>query len=597
MFNRIKIRTNILLHFLFILITLSFALIGTQYYFSEKMAAEAIDRTFHQTAHKIAITLKDKDHLSKEILYQIESHPSIHTVVEKKLPMDTVKHFIHTLQRYDNMYAIYLGYGNGDFFEVINMHISPTIHTHYRAPEKTRWGIIKIYNAPEGRIREFVFLDDSLNILGTRKESSSYYATQRPWYKEAIHAKDPVRSDPYLFSNLQEKGITYAKKLEQTDTVLALDFTLKSMHKMLHSLHFSQSGQIYLYGRDAKPISSSEKTIGNTSSALEKMIRENRINTIQIQKTGKKRIYAMVIPLSKEMGKETYVGITVSKHEMIAPYREKIYYSMAVAVVLLLMFIPLALYLTDHIVNPIKALMAENEMIKQRAFDKVKPVDTNIVELIELSDSQIAMSQSIRDYQKQQEDLLDAFIKLIADAIDAKSPYTGAHCKKVPVIAQMLADEAEKSDQVPFCDFAFQNSDERTAFQRAAWLHDCGKITTPEYVVDKSTKLETIYNRIHEIRTRFEVIWRDIDIAYYERLLQGEEKSVLESWRAQEHQNLLDEFAFIAQCNLGSEFMDDTAKARIEKIAQRRWKRHFNDRLGLSDEELARYMQMPPPCL
>jgi len=589
MFKRIKIRTNILLHFLFILMTLSLVLIGTQYYFSEKMAAEAIDRTFHQTAEKMAITMKDRDHLSKEILYQIESHPSIHTFDEKKLPMDTVRHFIHTLKRYENMYAIYLGFGNGDFFEVINMHISPTIHAHYRAPKQTRWSIIKIYNTPKERVREFVFLDEKLQILATRKEPSDYYVTYRPWYKEAVQSKEPVRSNPYLFSNLQKKGITYSKNLHGTNTVLALDFTLSSMHRILQSLRFSQSGHIYLYGTDTKLISSSEERESNIVSALGNMIHAKQINSIQTIKSDNGQIYAMVIPLSKEMGKETYVGITISKQEMIAPYREKIYYSMAVAIVLLLMFIPLALYLTDHIVRPIKALMAENEMIKQRAFEKVKPVDTNIIEFIELSNSQIAMSQSIRDYQKQQEELLDSFIKLIADAIDAKSAYTGAHCKKVPVIASMLASEAEKSEDGPFSDFRFKNSDERTAFQRAAWLHDCGKITTPEYVVDKATKLETIYNRIHEVRTRFEVIWRDIEILYYEKCLAGEDEAALKIWKEAEHRTLIDEFAFIARCNLGSEFMDDRDKARVEQIAQRVWVRHFDDRLGLSEEELERY--------
>jgi HD-GYP domain-containing protein (c-di-GMP phosphodiesterase class II) len=594
MIRRIKIRTNILLHFLFILITLSLALIGTQYYFSEKMAAEAIDKTFHETAEKIAISLKDKDHISKEILYQIESHPVIETIVDEKLPMESVRHFIHTLIRYENMYAIYLGYENGDFFEVINMHISPTIHKHYQAPEKTRWSIIKIYTTPKGRIREFVFLDKQLNILQKRQEPSDYYVTHRTWYQEAVHSATAVRSDPYLFSNLQQKGITYAKKLEGTQRVLALDFTLLSMHKILQSLYFAQSGNTYLYGRNATLIASSKRETDTLSPALKKMILENRINTISLLQTEKGKAYAMVIPLSREMGKETYVGITVSRDEMIAPYRKKIYYSIAVALIFLLMFIPLSLYLTDHIVIPIKALMAENEMIKQRQFEKVKPVETNIVELIELSDSQITMSQSIRDYQKQQEALLDAFIKLIADAIDTKSAYTGAHCKKVPVIARMLADEAEKSDQDPFCAFRFKNSDERTAFQRAAWLHDCGKITTPEYVVDKATKLETIYNRIHEIRTRFEVIWRDIEIDFYERLLHGEDRETLHVWKEAEQQKLTEEFAFIARCNLGSEFMDEKDKTRIHHIAKRQWVRHFDDRLGLSDEELARYSSQKP---
>lgn len=68
-------------------------------------------------------------------------------------------------------------------------------------------------------------------------------------------------------------------------------------------------------------------------------------------------------------------------------------------------------------------------------------------------------------------------------------------------------------------------------FERGAWLHDCGKITTPEYVVDKATKLETIYNRIHEVRTRFEVIWRDIEIAYLEGIIKGESREELKRWR------------------------------------------------------------------
>jgi HD-GYP domain-containing protein (c-di-GMP phosphodiesterase class II) len=233
--------------------------------------------------------------------------------------------------------------------------------------------------------------------------------------------------------------------------------------------------------------------------------------------------------------------------------------------------------------------MQENEMIKQRKFDSVKPVETNIVEFIELSNSQIAMSKSIQDYQKQLEKLLDSFIKLIADAIDAKSAYTGSHCKKVPIIATMLADEAEASTEGALQDFHFASEEERTAFERAAWLHDCGKITTPEYVVDKATKLETIYNRIHEIRTRFEVIWRDIEITYYERLLDGEQRSDLERWKEEQQQQLQDDFTFVASCNVGSELMSEEKMIRLKKIAKQTWQRHFDDRLGLSEEELKRY--------
>src|SRR3990167_8601037 len=114
-------------------------------------------------------------------------------------------------------------------------------------------------------------------------------------------------------------------------------------------------------------------------------------------------------------------------------------------------------------------------------------------------------SQRLLDQQKK---LLDAFIQLIAGAIDAKSPYTGGHCQRVPEITLMLARAAAASEDAAFSDY--QPTDEEwEALHIAAWLHDCGKVTVPEYVVDKATKLETIYDRIHEVRMRFEVLKRD----------------------------------------------------------------------------------------
>ena len=587
--NRIKIRTNILLHFLFVVITLAFILIGLQYHFSENLAKSATERTFRQTADKIALQMKNKDLLAKEVLFQIETHPSIGKEINASIEQEIVRHFVPTLKRYKNMYAIYLGYPGGDLFEVINMHINKMIHAHYKAPKNTRWTIIHIFNYEGKRIRKFIFLDEKMQILSGRSEPSTYHVTNRPWYTQALGSDVPVRSDPYLFSNLQEKGITYSKRLEGSRTVLALDFTLEHMYAMLRSLRFSQSSNIYLYGRDGSIISSSDTPQDTTDTLLKQMIRTHQINSV----IHKNNIFVMLIPLSQEEDKETYVGISTDSADMLSPYREKIYYSLAIALVLLLMFIPLTLYLTDHIVRPIKALMAENEKIKQREFDKVKPIETNIIELIELSDSQLALSGSIQEYQLQQEALLDAFIMLIADAIDAKSAYTGAHCKKVPVIATMLAEAADRSETGPFTSFRFKNSDAWEAFERAAWLHDCGKITTPEYVVDKATKLETIYNRIHEIRTRFEVLWRDVEIGYYERLIGGEEKTALEEWKHHEHLALLDDFTFIATCNLGGEHMEEEKIIRLRSIAERTWLRHFDNRLGLEEEELARYGSAP----
>ncbi len=584
------IRTNLLLYFLFTLSILALAIIGVEYWFGKRMAQEAIDKSFHTAAHRVVDHIRARDILSKEILYQTEAHSMIETSAPLSLPQKTLLHFTHTLQRYDNMYAIYLGYPNGDLFEVVNMRSGKRLFSLYNAPSNTRWTVIWIHDVPQkGRVREFLFFDDSLNKISGYSESSDYRVTNRPWYREALSTLQAYRSDPYLFSNLKEKGITYAKKLPGNNTVLALDFTLESINTLLASLKFSPTNHLYMYGRNGELISATPGYDKETDKALQSMLHRKKVKQIHLIKTIHGDQVVMVLPLSTELEKETYIGISRSYDEAFQPYLKTIYYAMTVAFALLVLFLILTLFLTKHIVKPLKALMKENRLIKERRFKNVQPVKTNILEFRELSDSQIAMSESIQSYEEQLETLLDSFIRLIADAIDAKSAYTGSHCKKVPVIAAMLAEAAEQSTEEPFCSFSFENDDQKKAFERAAWLHDCGKITTPEYVVDKATKLETIYNRIHEIRTRFEVLWRDVEIEYYKRLLNGEEKAPLKEWKQFEQERLTEEFAFVAKCNIGREHMDEKDILRLQTISERTWLRYFNDKLGLSEEELSRY--------
>ena len=147
----------------------------------------------------------------------------------------------------------------------------------------------------------------------------------------------------------------------------------------------------------------------------------------------------------------------------------------------------------------------------------------------------------------------------------------------------MLAKEASKDDSI---DFKIENSEQEREISIAAWLHDCGKVVTPEYVVDKATKLETIYNRIHEIRTRFEVIHRDFILKSLNKKLNGENPQEVDKWLTQEHKKLQEEFEFIAKSNVGTEFMSDEDIDKIKTIAQREWIRHFDDKLGLSHLEV-----------
>jgi len=196
-------------------------------------------------------------------------------------------------------------------------------------------------------------------------------------------------------------------------------------------------------------------------------------------------------------------------------------------------------------------------------------------QLVESLASQAAVTITNRNLIDGQKKLFDSFIQLIAGAIDEKSPYTGGHCRRVPVITTMLADAATSIDVGPLKDFRM-NEEQKYELEVAAWLHDCGKITTPEYVVDKGTKLETIFDRIHLVDTRFEIIRRDAIIQAIRKKL--ERTGVNYDTELEQDQALQQELArieadrdYIRRCNIGGEYISEEQISRINSIADRGW--------------------------
>lgn len=197
---------------------------------------------------------------------------------------------------------------------------------------------------------------------------------------------------------------------------------------------------------------------------------------------------------------------------------------------------------------------------------------------------------------KLQRGLFDSFVKVIAGAIDAKSPYTGGHCSRVPELAKMLAHAACDATEGPYRDFSLDDQDWE-GVHLAGWLHDCGKVTTPEFVIDKSTKLETIQDRIHEVRMRFEVLKREAEIRTLRAIAAGEPGAAAEARMQRELAELDADFAFVAECNIGGEEMQPEAIERLRRIGARTWTRTLDDRIGISHEELARKSREPAAAL
>lgn len=288
--------------------------------------------------------------------------------------------------------------------------------------------------------------------------------------------------------------------------------------------------------------------------------------------------------------------LLIEKDIVTADIRSTLLNSILISLlIIIIIYFPIQYILQKFVTKPINELEKMTNEIAQKEYKNVKHIKTSIYEFHKLSSSIVDMSKSIQTYEKDQKDLMDSIIKILAEAIDAKSPYTGGHCERVPELAILLAKVANESNQGELANFNFKTEEEWREFEIAAWLHDCGKIIMPEYIVDKATKLETIYNRIHEIRTRFEVLHRDATIQYYEKLLLNpQNKEKLEIELKQIHEKLISDFEFIATCNIGSEFMKDSSINRLNEISEIKWQRNFDDRLGLSQEELKRVKNDKP---
>jgi HD-GYP domain-containing protein (c-di-GMP phosphodiesterase class II)/ABC-type amino acid transport substrate-binding protein len=849
LFSQHTIRFTVVSIFILATVITASIAISLQYHFSQTMATESASQLFSLTSQKTQEHVLTIDKEAENITRMFSQFGDL--VDGNKINDSAIPVFSEMLKNNNEFYAVYIGFANGDFFEVINLETSPTIRSQIKAAYNDRWVTITITGTKDNRKRVFHYLDENLKVRVSREESSDYYASVRPWYTNA-GLNDVYKTSPYMFQHLQAPGQTYSAKIPNTGAVLAVDIALSSFDEYLNKQGLDENGQsnkeIYLFQKSGEIISSNNKVIhkNNNSSSVPvdkltlskkqqqliantptlKVSNENDwapidfsisgqpkgysidilsliaqmtgltfeytngftwselvsgyennsidilqpvfnteknnqrgllstsfldlpftiitqsniatiknieelqgmalaipqgwtiINTIKKQfpriniikypsskavleavskgavfagldnevifryiqeqffienikyhsnpafspaqlksslhftlrdsqvelmaivnlaidnitkqqraalnkkwfspeekgsKEHKQGVvpYAELIELAQQedaygkllpiqinnseqfvyltpvnSNKTEFLAITVPKKIIFASSLEKVELSILITCICLLLILPISWLFSGPIVKPIKLLAIENEKIKNRQYADVSLISSNIEEIDALATSLVDMSVAIKDHEVKQQELMDSFIKLIAQTIDDKSAYTGGHCNRVPELGIMLANAAADCTSEQFNDFSFKSDDEYREFKIAAWLHDCGKIITPEHIVDKGSKLETIYNRIHEVRMRFEVLWRDAEIKYYQALIEHPDKQLsLQQLLSEQHAQLTQDYAFVANANVGGEFMADEKVERLQKLGEITWQRNFDDNLGLSPVE------------
>lgn len=234
----------------------------------------------------------------------------------------------------------------------------------------------------------------------------------------------------------------------------------------------------------------------------------------------------------------------------------------------------------DEIIGVLQLINA-----KDRETGEIVPFSIADQNLAESLSSQAAVALTNRLLIIQLEELFESFINLINAAIDDKSPYTGGHCQRVPTLTMMLAEAANATTSGPLSSFGMTEKD-RYELKIAGMLHDCGKVTTPVHVVDKATKLQTIYDRIGVIDTRFEVLKRDAEIRMLKAKLESVERGDKSTWVEFERKLSAEIMQFDADreflrfCNIGSERMAPEDQQRVTGIG---WGYKWRDTEGNKD--------------
>ena len=230
----------------------------------------------------------------------------------------------------------------------------------------------------------------------------------------------------------------------------------------------------------------------------------------------------------------------------------------------------------DKVIGVLQLLNAQKD-------GKIISFSNELVELVQALSSQASVALTNQLLIEEQKTLFRSFIKLVVDALDNKDPVTGGHCNRVPLLTMMIAEFINSDTSDKYKNFSF-SEDELDEIYVAGWLHDFGKVATPDHIMNKSTKLQGLYDKIDQIKLRFEILKRDVEIEFYKNKLSNVEidKELLNS----KLQKIDEDFKFLETSNVGGEFMSKDLQKRVYDIAEQKIELDKKSSLILSDEEI-----------
>ena len=375
--------------FLFSIITIVLlSIVGTQlFYIDKKLSLNSIDSKINSIAYNIQTSIKSSEKIHFTTIELLTS-------INQK---DNFKLYINTLKNLNSAYAVYTGYEDGSFYEIINLDIDENLRNKYKATPKDKWLHIKI-DGKNITKREVSLYDEELNLNTSRIEENNYNPTQRPWYKLAIENQDSIKTPPYKFSHIDTSGLTYAKKLNNSKDIIAIDVLIGDFKNLYKNEINKDSMEIFLFQKDYTVIS----TLSENNNLFNKFLEQNKdlkeFENTNIIKLNNKRYITQVVLIDNH-NKNEYLVLFADFEKTIKQYNQQTFKLILIFILTSLLMIPVILYFSKIIVKPIYRLVKQSIRIKNREYQSIGKIKSSIKEVSLLSTAFEDMSKSIYQYQ------------------------------------------------------------------------------------------------------------------------------------------------------------------------------------------------------
>ncbi|MFY9089849.1 diguanylate cyclase [Arcobacter aquimarinus] len=403
----IPFKTTVLSMFFLVTLTLILVLGLQLLYFAKKLSLESVDLKLNSLAFDIQNKIDSNNKINHNIVETLN-------ILDEKDEKKIFNIYINILKNNNSLYAVFTGYKDGSFYEIINLNSHNSLHEVYGAKPTDSWLLIKISNSNLSKREVFLF-DDNLEMTSSKITENDYNPTLRPWYKSAILSNEVIKTMPYAFSHINSNGITYAKQIDKSGNVVAIDVLIDDF-KSIYKEHIKNDYiDIYIFNNNGEIISSlkEENQFFKSFFEYKKKNLEELVRPTIITFLNKKYI-VQVIPIKNGDNSE-YISIFADYDSILAPYELQVFNLLIIFTLTALIMVPIIIYFSGIIIKPIYELVKESLKIKRRRYESIKKVESSILEVSYLSSAFEDMSESIYKYQNSLEEQVKERTKELID--------------------------------------------------------------------------------------------------------------------------------------------------------------------------------------